>query len=319
MTAYSTPSHPARRPTAGTRTSVPTTATTPAAIPAASAAFTAAGIALAPSTRPAAWRQGLLGAALGLALTLGLQLMPAQQAQAQSRQATAQEPAAAATIRKNLAARLPQMPAIDEVRALPLAGDTRLYEVRVGQDIFYTDAQGRHLIQGQIIDLQGPRNLTEERVEQLSAVRFQNLPFDDALVVKRGKGERQVAVFSDPECGYCRRLERELASLDNITIHIFLYPVLGPRSTEKAQAVWCAAPDQRARIWLDWMLQGKPPAAQADCPQATLDALARNLEFGRKHRIQGTPTLFFTNDARAPGALSARQIEQQFASAAASR
>jgi thiol:disulfide interchange protein DsbC len=228
-----------------------------------------------------------------------------------------QEPAAAAAIRKNLAARLPQMPAIDEVRTLPLAGGTSLYEIRVGQDIFYTDAQGRHLIQGQIIDLESKRNLTEQRTEQLTAVRFQDLPFDDAFTIRRGKGERQLAVFSDPECGYCRRLERELADIDNVTIHVFLYPVLGPQSTEKSQAVWCAAPAQRAQIWLDWMLKGTPPAAQAGCPQRSLDALARNLEFGRKHRIQGTPTLFFANDTRAPGALSARQIEQQFASAAA--
>lgn len=252
-----------------------------------------------------------------IALFLGL--APVQPAQAQSKAPTtksAQEPAAAATIRKNLAARLPQMPAIDEVRALPLAGGTSLYEVRVGQDIFYTDGQGRHLIQGQIIDLQGQRNLTEERTEQLTAVRFQDLPFDDAFIVRRGKGERQLAVFSDPECGYCRRLERELADIDNVTIHVFLYPVLGPQSTEKAQTFWCTAPDQRARAWQDWMLKGTAPATQANCPQRSLDALARNLEFGRKHRIQGTPTLFFANDARAPGALSARQIEQQFAKVA---
>ncbi|EYC50228.1 disulfide isomerase [Hylemonella gracilis str. Niagara R] len=257
-----------------------------------------------------------------LALALFLTLAPVQPAQAQSKSSAAkgvQEPTAAAAIRKNLAARLPQMPAIDEVRALPLTGGTSLYEVRVGQDIFYTDAQGRHLIQGQIIDLESKRNLTEERTEQLTAVRFQDLPFDDAFIIRRGKGERQLAVFSDPECGYCRRLERELAGIDNVTIHVFLYPVLGPQSTEKSQAVWCTAPAQRAQVWLDWMLKGTPPAAQANCPQRNLDALARNLEFGRKHRIQGTPTLFFANDARAPGALSARQIEQQFANAAASK
>ncbi|WP_242671304.1 DsbC family protein [Hylemonella gracilis] len=264
----------------------------------------------------------LLAALSGLALALVLGLTPPQPAQAQSKAPaakTAQEPATAATIRKNLSARLPKMPAIDEVRALPLAGGTSLYEIRVGQDIFYTDAQGQHLIQGQIIDLQSQRNLTEERTEQLSAVRYQDLPFDDAFTIRHGKGERQLAVFSDPECGYCRRLERELADIDNVTIHVFLYPVLGQQSTEKAQAVWCTASDQRARTWQDWMLKGTPPAAQANCSQRTLDALARNLEFGRKHRIQGTPTLFFANDVRAPGALSARQIEQQFASVAAKK
>lgn len=264
----------------------------------------------------------LLGLTFLLLLVLLLGLAPLRPAQAQSTSNEAKvtaEPAAAAAIRKSLGARLPKMPAIDEVRALPLAGGTSLYEVRVGQDIFYTDAQGRHLIQGQIIDLQSQRNLTEERTEQLSAVRFQDLPFEDAFTIRRGKGERQLAVFSDPECGYCRRLERELASLDNVTIHVFLYPVLGPQSTEKAQAVWCTASAQRGQVWLDWMLKGTPPAAQANCSQRTLDTLARNLEFGRKHRIQGTPTMFFANDARAPGALSARQIEQLFANAASGK
>ncbi|MGJ4749152.1 DsbC family protein, partial [Leptospira sp. SA-E8] len=128
-------------------------------------------------------------------------------------------------------------------------------------DLFYTDAQGRHLIQGQIIDLQTQKNLTAERVDQLTAVNFKDLPFGDAFVIRRGKGERQLAVFSDPECTFCRELERELVKLDNVTIHVFLFPVLGPQSTEKAQAIWCAAPAQRAQAWLDWMLKSMPPTA----------------------------------------------------------
>jgi thiol:disulfide interchange protein DsbC len=210
-------------------------------------------------------------------------------------------------IRKALSARLPHMPAISEVRATPFQG---LYEIHSGDDIFYSDAQGRFVVQGQLIDLQAQRNLTQERLDQLSAVDYKALPFDDAFVIKRGKGERQLAVFADPYCGYCKRLERDLAGIDNITIHVFLYPVLGPQSTEQSQAIWCVKPAQRGQAWMDWMLKGTAPSAKGDCDTK---ALTRNLAFGRKHRIEGTPTLFFADGTRAPGALSAAQIEAQFA------
>lgn len=262
-------------------------------------------------------RKSLLSFVVPLASALLFALAAHTNANAQQKTSGAtQEPPAALTIRKNLAARLPQIPAISEVRALPVTG---LYEVRIGDhDLFYTDAQGRHLIQGQIIDLQTQRNLTSERVDELTAVNFKDLPFGDAFVIRRGKGERQLAIFSDPECTFCRELERELVKLDNVTVHVFLYPVLGPQSTEKAQTIWCAAPAQRAQVWLDWMLKSVPPQAAGNCPAQTLATLKRNVEFGRKYRIDGTPALFFADDKRASGALSARQIERQFAAAASS-
>ncbi|MDP3700895.1 MAG: DsbC family protein [Hylemonella sp.] len=212
-----------------------------------------------------------------------------------------------ATIRKNLAERLPQLPKIDEVSKTPLAG---LYEIRVNEnDIYYTDAEGNYLIQGSIIDVRQRRNLTEERVEKLTAIDFNTLPIKDALTVVRGNGQRKLAVFSDPNCSYCKRIERDLAKLDNITIHYFLYPVLGPGSSEKSRLVWCAK--DRPKAWLDLMLKDQMPASAA----CDTTAVTRNLAFGQKHKIQGTPTLFFADGSRVPGALDVAQIEKQLASA----
>lgn len=213
-----------------------------------------------------------------------------------------------AAIRKNLAERLPQLPKIDEVSKTPLPG---IYEIRVNEnDIYYTDAEGNYLIQGSIIDVRQRRNLTEERVEKLTAIDFSTLPIKDALTVVRGNGQRKLAVFSDPNCGYCKRIERDLAKLDNITIHVFLYPVLGPGSSEKSRLVWCAK--DRPKAWLDLMLKDQIPSAAA----CDTTAVTRNLAFGQKHKIQGTPTLVFADGSRVPGALDVAQLEKQLASAA---
>jgi thiol:disulfide interchange protein DsbC len=131
-----------------------------------------------------------------------------------------------AEIRKNLAEKIPQFANIDEIRKAPMPG---LWEVRInGFDIFYTDEQGNFLLQGQLIDVKARRNLTEERVDKLSQVDFDKLPLKDAFKIVRGNGKRRLAVFEDPNCGYCKQFERDLTKVDNITIHLFLYPVLGP-------------------------------------------------------------------------------------------
>lgn len=212
-----------------------------------------------------------------------------------------------ATIRKNLAERLPQLPAINEVSKTPIPG---LYEIRVNDnDIYYSDADGNYLIQGNLIDVRQKRNLTEERVEKLLAIDFNSLPVKDAFTVVRGNGQRKLAIFSDPNCGYCKRIERDLAKLDNVTIHVFLYPVLGPGSTEKSRLVWCAK--ERPKAWLDLMLRDQMPTAAA----CDTSAVSRNLAFGQKHKIQGTPTLFFADGSRVPGAIDLAQLEKQLAAA----
>jgi thiol:disulfide interchange protein DsbC len=213
--------------------------------------------------------------------------------------ASAQE----AQIRKNLAERLPQLTKIDEVSKSPMPG---LFELRVnGNEIYYTDADGNFLIKGDLIDTKLRRNLTEERVEKLNAINFDALPLKDAFTIVRGNGKRKLAVFEDPNCGYCKRFERDLQKVDNVTVHMFLLPILGPDSAEKSKNVWCAK--DKSKAWLDWMVRDAAPKA-ANCDTT---ALERNVEFSRKYKINGTPTLVFVDGTRVPGAISTAQIEKQ--------
>ena len=219
--------------------------------------------------------------------------------------ATAQE----AVIRKNMAERVPQLKQIDEVSKTGIPG---LYELRVnGTDIYYTDAQANYLIQGSLIDTKAKKNLTDERIEKLNAVAFDALPLKDAFTIVRGNGKRKMAVFEDPNCGYCKRFERDLQKVTDVTIHLFLFPILSPDSTEKAKAVWCSK--DKAKAWADMMLQGKnAPAGSCDT-----SVLARNVEFGKKYRITGTPTVIFADGTRVPGAINAQQVEKYLADAKA--
>lgn len=217
--------------------------------------------------------------------------------------ASAQE----ATIRKNLSERIPQLPKIDEVSKTPITG---LYEIRVnGAEIYYTDAEGNYLVQGSLFDTRQKRNITEERLEKLSAVSFDSLPLKDAVTMVRGNGKRKLAVFADPNCGYCKRFEKDLMKVDNITVHLFLYPILGADSTEKSKNIWCAK--DQGKTWDNWMQKGVAPAV-ANCDAA---ALARNVAFGQKYRITGTPTVIFADGKRVPGAISADQIEKNLSQA----
>ena len=214
-----------------------------------------------------------------------------------------------AVIRKNLAERLPNLPRIEEVSKTPMEG---LWEVRYNQsELFYTDAEGSFLIQGALIDTRSRTNLTEERQNKLSAIAFDQLPLKDAITTVRGNGKRKLAVFSDPNCGFCKRLERDLSRLNHVTIHIFLYPILGRDSLAKSERIWCAR--NRAQVWENWMLRNaEPPAANCDTA-----ALQRNIAFGQRHQITGTPTTFFADGTRLSGAAGFEAIEQRLVAAAA--
>ena len=215
-----------------------------------------------------------------------------------------------AVIRKNLGERIPQLQKIDEVSKSPMPG---LWEIRInGTDIFYTDAEGNYLIQGSLIDTRARRNLTEERVEKLSAIAFDELPLKDAFTIVRGNGKRKLAVFEDPNCGYCKRFERDLQKVDNITVHMFLYPILGPDSVDKSKRIWCAK--EPAKAWLDLMVRDRSLPV-ADGPGCDTAAITRNGELGRKHKISGTPTLIFADGQRVPGAINALQVEKFLADA----
>lgn len=206
-----------------------------------------------------------------------------------------------ASIRKNLAERLPDMPAIEEISKTPFPG---LWEVRVtGNRLLYTDDNGSYLMLGPIIDTKTRTNLTEERLDKLNAVAFKELPFKDAFKIVKGKGSRQVAAFEDPNCGYCKKLHQELAKLDDVTVHVFLIPVLGPDSLEKARRIWCAK--DRAKVYSSWMVSQQPPEA-AQCDAA---AIERNSRLAARHGINGTPTLIFANDTRVPGYIPAERFE----------
>jgi thiol:disulfide interchange protein DsbC len=207
-----------------------------------------------------------------------------------------------AAIRKALKERIPDLPKIVSISKTPING---LYEVLLeDNDIYYADANGNHLVQGSLIDTRTKRNLTEERSEKLNAIAFSSLPLKDAITIVRGNGQRKLAVFEDPNCGYCKRFERDLQKVDNITVYLFLYPILGADSMDKSRHIWCAKDQPKA--WLDYMTRDTAPAP-ATCDSS---ALMRNVEFGRKHKITGTPTLLAQDGRRVPGAIPVAQIEQ---------
>lgn len=197
---------------------------------------------------------------------------------------------------------------IEAVQAGPMPG---LWEVRVrtdrGMRILYTDANASYVIDGRIIELRTDRDLTEERLRKLNAIKFESLPLDLAVKVQRGSGKRVLAMFSDPYCPACRQFERTLAKLDDITIYVFMYPVIRPENAAHSKAVWCS-PD-RAKAWLELAAgaQAKVPHAAPSCP----NPVDKVLELGRKLGVNSTPTLIFINGERVSGGLGADDLKEQ--------
>ena len=209
-----------------------------------------------------------------------------------------------ALIRKNIAERLPDFPKIDEIAKTPIPG---LFELRIGTDIFYTDENGNYLVEGQMIDTRSRANLTQARIDKLTQIDFASLPLKDAIVWKQGKGTRKLVVFADPNCGYCKKFERELVQVKDVTVYTFLFPILGGDSPEKSRNIWCAKDNTAA--WRDWMIDGTPPLkSMGQCDTA---ALQRNVALGRKHKVNGTPALVFEDGKRVPGAMAPADIEKQ--------
>jgi thiol:disulfide interchange protein DsbC len=189
---------------------------------------------------------------------------------------------------------------VDAVAKTPYLG---LYEVRLDNEILYTDEKMNYIFSGNIIDGKSMQNLTEKRLRDLTAIKWENLPLDAAVKTVRGNGKRTLAIFSDPNCPYCKRFEKDLAKVDDVTIYTFLYPILSQDSHEKSKAVWCSA--DKSKAWSELMLNGTvPTAARCDTP------IENNLALGRKYRVNGTPTLVFANGERVPGAIPAEEIEK---------
>jgi thiol:disulfide interchange protein DsbC len=192
---------------------------------------------------------------------------------------------------------------VEAVAKTPYLG---LYEVRMDGEILYTDEKMTYIFSGNIIDGKTMQNITEKRLRDLSTIKWESLPLDAAVKTVRGNGKRTLAIFSDPNCPYCKRFEKDLATVDDITIYTFLYPVLSPDSHEKSKAVWCSA--DKSKAWSELMLNGTVPTA-GRCATP----IENNLAFGHKYRVTGTPTLVFANGERVPGAISAEQIEKMLA------
>jgi thiol:disulfide interchange protein DsbC len=195
-----------------------------------------------------------------------------------------------------------------KVRSITPAPVGGLYEVLVGNDVFYTDSTGKYLIQGEIIELSTGKNITEQRQADLNRIKWTDLAQANAMKTVRGNGSRQLAVFSDPNCGYCKRLEKSLQQLDNVTIYTYLIPILGPDSLQKSKQIWCAADPYKA--YMDWMINGTTPNGKSDCATP----LDKNIAYAKSYGITGTPTLFFTDGSRFPGAVQITDIEKKFSS-----
>lgn len=213
----------------------------------------------------------------------------------------AKEPAAPAAgpSAQSLAKTYPGL-TVSEIRPV---GSSGLYELRIGKsDLLYTNAQGTHLIRGEVIEA-GGRNITAERVAELSAIDYKLLDMRDAFKLVKGDGKRQVATFEDPNCGFCKKLTQAIQEIDNVTVHVFLYPILGKDSDEKSRNIWCAK--DPGATYTDWMTKGVvPPKAECDA-----SALERNKQFGREHSIRGTPAIIFPDGRTHPGALDAKRLE----------
>lgn len=192
--------------------------------------------------------------------------------------------------------------AVPELRKAPVGG---LVEAAIDGQLSYVSEDGRYILGGPLIDVTANRNLTEERLAQLNAMPFDRLALDWSIKLIKGKGERRIAIFEDLDCPYCKALEKTLQGIDNLTIHIFLFPIdqLHPQAAAKSRAVWCA-PD-RAKAWREIMHSGAVPTGPADCANPIADIAL----FARQHRINGTPTIVLADGRRLVGAVPREALE----------
>ncbi|MBI3285517.1 MAG: DsbC family protein [Burkholderiales bacterium] len=220
---------------------------------------------------------------------------------------TAQE----AAVKKLVEPRLGEGVKVDAVTKTPYSG---LFEVRAGSDIIYTDEKAQYLFVGNVFDTKTGANYTKARVDEINKIKFSDLPLESALKMVKGDGKRVIAVFEDPNCGYCKRFRKTLAGMDNITVYTFMYNILSEDSTTKSKNIWCSA--DRNKAWDEWMVNGKmAPVAPANCATPNEKVLA----LGQKLRVNGTPAIFFTDGSRIPGAIDAKGLEEKFNSLAGAK
>jgi thiol:disulfide interchange protein DsbC len=210
-----------------------------------------------------------------------------------------------ATIRKGAEAFLGEDMKIEGIAR---AGFLGMWEIRIatpeGTRLLYTNDEATHFFLGTVFEGKTQTDLTELRMRKLNSVRFADLPLNQAFKIVRGKGTRQLAYFSDPRCPYCKKFDQEIVKMDDVTVHVFMLPIISPESAPLSRAVWCS-PD-RAKAWLDLMLNDVRPTSNGNCP----NPIERNLELGKKLRVNGTPTLVFVDGQRLSGWRPAPQLSK---------
>ncbi|OEZ56933.1 DsbC family protein [Duganella sp. HH105] len=218
----------------------------------------------------------------------------------------AETPPTTDAIKKLVEPRLGSNVKVDSVRETPYGG---LYEIRIGSEILYTDKTGTYLFSGHVFNLATSTDLTKERLEEINKIKFSDLPLDKAIKTVKGDGSRVIAVFEDPNCGYCKRFRQTtLKETDNITVYTFMYNILADDSFVKSKNIWCS-PD-RSKAWDDWMLNNKAaPVAAANCESPNEQVV----ELGHKLGVSGTPAIFFADGTRVPGAIDTKALEEKLA------
>ncbi|MBL8474284.1 MAG: DsbC family protein [Rhodocyclaceae bacterium] len=201
---------------------------------------------------------------------------------------------------------------VESLRKAPIPGlyEVALFSERAGRDILYVDEKVSFVFSGDLYDVRTRKSLTQTRVDELSAIKFADLPLDAAIKTVRGSGKRVLATFEDPNCGYCKKLAQDLQALKDVTIYTFMVPILGPDSDVKARAIWCSA--DRSKAWNDWMISGVRPNG-AGCDSSGVDK-ARAL--GARINVRGTPTIMLADGTRIGGYVPADQLEMRIAQAA---
>ncbi|HEX4331716.1 MAG TPA: DsbC family protein [Usitatibacter sp.] len=207
-------------------------------------------------------------------------------------------------VKSELKKKLPDSPAPESVHKTPYGG---LYEIVSGGEIYYTNDKADFIVAGSVIDLKTKENVTDARMRQVNMIKWDALPLDQAIKVVRGNGSRKIAIFEDPNCGYCKRLERDLQGVTDITVYVLLYPILSPDSVTQSKAIWCSS--DRGKTWLDHMVRDTAISGDSSCSTPVDKILA----LGQAKRVHGTPTIVFENGERIPGAIPISEIEKKFA------
>ncbi len=212
-----------------------------------------------------------------------------------------------ASVKKLLQPKVGEGAVIESVVKTPFAN---IFEVKIGDELIYTDSEAKFIFIGRLIDAQSSRDLTQSRLDEMNRIKFSDLPLDAAIKSVKGNGKRVIAVFEDPNCGYCKRFRKTVNEMKDITVYTFMYDILSDDSRIKSKNIWCS--NDKLKAWDDWMVNGKTPAAAAESCASTPHE--KILEIGKKYKVTGTPTIFFTDGSRIPGAIDAKMLEAKLAS-----